>query len=141
MCIDADNTVESHDGKFGSFRLSGQLSMVHADEYHSLLEQGRSLPTEAPPLPIKQLLPRLLGRQRCEPSSEVSSLAIQPSESRTPESLSTVRIDGLRHTLKPSGANNLCSLTQATDTTNIRLVFAAVKETILQNALKDSGIL
>ena len=30
---------------------------------------------------------------------------------------------------------------QATDTTNIRLVFAAVKETILQNALKDSGIL
>lgn len=35
----------------------------------------------------------------------------------------------------------VCSLTQATDTTNIRLVFAAVKETILQNALKDSGIL
>ena len=33
------------------------------------------------------------------------------------------------------------SLTQATDTGNIRLVFAAVKETILQNALKDSGIL
>ncbi|KAF9521784.1 heterotrimeric G-protein alpha subunit, GPA3-like protein [Crepidotus variabilis] len=32
-------------------------------------------------------------------------------------------------------------LTQATDTNNIRLVFAAVKETILQNALKDSGIL
>ena len=33
------------------------------------------------------------------------------------------------------------SLTQATDTSNVRLVFAAVKETILQNALKDSGIL
>jgi guanine nucleotide-binding protein subunit alpha len=32
-------------------------------------------------------------------------------------------------------------LTQATDTSNIRLVFLAVKETILQNALKDSGIL
>ncbi|KAJ7822052.1 guanine nucleotide-binding protein alpha-3 subunit [Mycena leptocephala] len=32
-------------------------------------------------------------------------------------------------------------ITQATDTKNIRLVFAAVKETILQNALKDSGIL
>jgi guanine nucleotide-binding protein subunit alpha len=32
-------------------------------------------------------------------------------------------------------------LTQATDTSNIRLVFAAVKETILQNALRDSGIL
>jgi guanine nucleotide-binding protein G(i) subunit alpha len=36
---------------------------------------------------------------------------------------------------------DVCSLTQATDTGNIRLVFAAVKETILQNALKDSGIL
>ena len=35
----------------------------------------------------------------------------------------------------------LYSLTQATDTGNIRLVFAAVKETILQNALKDYGIL
>lgn len=35
----------------------------------------------------------------------------------------------------------LYSLTQATDTSNIRLVFAAVKETILQNALKESGIL
>ncbi|KAF4126864.1 guanine nucleotide-binding protein G(i) subunit alpha [Geosmithia morbida] len=32
-------------------------------------------------------------------------------------------------------------LTQATDTSNVRLVFAAVKETILNNALKDSGIL
>ncbi|BGP36808.1 Guanine nucleotide-binding protein alpha-2 subunit [Rhodotorula kratochvilovae] len=32
-------------------------------------------------------------------------------------------------------------LTQATDTSNIRLVFAAVKETLLQNALRDSGIL
>ncbi|KAI8371639.1 guanine nucleotide binding protein, alpha subunit [Radiomyces spectabilis] len=32
-------------------------------------------------------------------------------------------------------------LTQATDTSNIRLVFTAIKETILQNALKDSGIL
>lgn len=33
------------------------------------------------------------------------------------------------------------SLTQATDTSNVRLVFAAVKETILQNALKDYGVL
>ncbi|KAJ1737526.1 Guanine nucleotide-binding protein alpha-2 subunit [Coemansia sp. RSA 1939] len=32
-------------------------------------------------------------------------------------------------------------LTQATDTSNIRLVFAAVRETLLQNALKESGIL
>ncbi|TRM64273.1 heterotrimeric G protein alpha subunit C [Schizophyllum amplum] len=32
-------------------------------------------------------------------------------------------------------------LTQATDTKNVRHVFAAVKETILHNALRDSGIL
>lgn len=32
-------------------------------------------------------------------------------------------------------------ITQATDTSNIRLVFITVKETILQNALKESGIL
>ncbi|KAI9310991.1 G protein alpha subunit [Dichotomocladium elegans] len=32
-------------------------------------------------------------------------------------------------------------ITQATDTSNIRLVFSAVAETILRNALKDSGIM
>ena len=32
-------------------------------------------------------------------------------------------------------------LTRATDTSNIRLVFAAVKETLLQNSLRDSGII
>lgn len=32
-------------------------------------------------------------------------------------------------------------LTQATDTTNIRLVFVAVRETILKNALEDIGVL
>ncbi|KAH9175722.1 G-protein alpha subunit [Lactarius sanguifluus] len=32
-------------------------------------------------------------------------------------------------------------ITQATDTSNIRLVFAAVKETILQNSIKESSII
>jgi guanine nucleotide-binding protein G(i) subunit alpha len=41
-----------------------------------------------------------------------------------------------------SGLNIYPHLTQATDTSNIRLVLAAVKETLLQNfALRDSGIL
>ncbi|KAJ7500098.1 hypothetical protein FB451DRAFT_1016531, partial [Mycena latifolia] len=39
------------------------------------------------------------------------------------------------------GRSLLSAATQATNTKNIRLVFAAVKEPILQNALKDSGIL
>ncbi|SCU94204.1 LANO_0E06040g1_1 [Lachancea nothofagi CBS 11611] len=32
-------------------------------------------------------------------------------------------------------------VTQATDTSNIELVFAAIKETILENSLRDSGVL
>ncbi|ODQ65400.1 G-alpha-domain-containing protein [Nadsonia fulvescens var. elongata DSM 6958] len=39
------------------------------------------------------------------------------------------------------GLNIYPHLTQATDTSNIKLVLATVKETILQNALRDSGIL
>ncbi|KAK9465106.1 guanine nucleotide binding protein, alpha subunit [Lipomyces arxii] len=43
--------------------------------------------------------------------------------------------------LNRSGLNIYPHLTQATNTSNIRLVFAAVEETILQNSLKDSGII
>ncbi|CCD26941.1 guanine nucleotide-binding protein subunit alpha NDAI_0J00490 [Naumovozyma dairenensis CBS 421] len=32
-------------------------------------------------------------------------------------------------------------VTQATDTSNVKLVFAAIKETILENSLKDTGVL
>lgn len=39
------------------------------------------------------------------------------------------------------GLNIYPHVTQATDTSNIELVFAAVKETILENSLRDSGIL
>jgi guanine nucleotide-binding protein subunit alpha len=67
-------------------------------------------------------------------------MAIQPSKSSTSEPLSPVSLSVLWRHLHASDPS-FSSLTQATDTTNIRLVFAAVKETILQNALKDSGIL
>lgn len=40
-----------------------------------------------------------------------------------------------------SGLNIYPHVTQATDTSNIELVFAAVKETILENSLRDSGLL
>lgn len=40
-----------------------------------------------------------------------------------------------------SGLNIYPHVTQATDTSNIQLVFAAVKETILENSLRDSGII
>lgn len=43
--------------------------------------------------------------------------------------------------LNRSGLNIYPHVTQATDTSNIQLVFAAVSETILENSLRDSGIL
>ncbi|KAK9448788.1 guanine nucleotide binding protein, alpha subunit [Limtongia smithiae] len=43
--------------------------------------------------------------------------------------------------LNRSGLKIYPHLTQATNTNNIRLVMAAVEETILQNSLKDSGII
>lgn len=44
--IEANWVSESNDGEFSSFRLGGQLEMVHAHEYHLVLEQSRSLPTK-----------------------------------------------------------------------------------------------
>jgi len=38
-------------------------------------------------------------------------------------------------------ADGSLSLTQATDTGKIKLVFAAIKETILSNSLKEAGVL
>ena len=40
-----------------------------------------------------------------------------------------------------SGLNIYPHVTQATDTSNIQLVMAAVKETIMENTLKDSGLI
>jgi hypothetical protein len=34
------NLAESYDGEFGSLRLRGQLSVVHADKYHPFPEQS-----------------------------------------------------------------------------------------------------
>ncbi|EIF48130.1 guanine nucleotide-binding protein alpha-3 subunit [Brettanomyces bruxellensis AWRI1499] len=43
--------------------------------------------------------------------------------------------------LNRANLNLVPYVTQATDTNNIKLAFAVVKETILHNALMDSGIL
>jgi len=65
-------------------------------------------------------------------------MEIYAGEPREVEHLPSVRLFSFSHT---SHTDQDTSLTQATDTGNVRLVFAAVKETILQNALRDSGIL
>ena len=64
-------------------------------------------------------------------------MEVHANKSGAIECLPTVRYVSFASRLHLTGY----SLTQATDTTNIRLVFAAVKETMLKNALKDSNIL
>ena len=129
--------AEPNDGVTRAVRLCCQLEMVHADEHHPLSQQSRSLQREARSLASWELLSRLFRRQRRQQSCQVSPVAVQPSQQSPIESLSSVSVYWSQECRKLTSN----SLTQATDTTNIRLVFAAVKETILQNALKDSGIL
>lgn len=94
----------------------------------------------------REVLPRVHGRRRYQQGGEIHPLEIHAGEPRPTKRLSTVRFLP-SHTYRDtreadsSHGHHHYSLTQATDTSNIRLVFAAVKETILQNALKDSGIL
>ena len=65
-------------------------------------------------------------------------MEVHAGEPRKAEHLPSVRLFASSHSRR---TDQDASLTQATDTGNVRLVFAAVKETILQNALRDSGIL
>lgn len=145
VCIAARRIVflyslhsESYDGITCSLRLRRQLEMVYENLHRPVLEQGRSVPSEATQVTARELLPGLFWRQRRQPSSQISPLEIQPGQPGKPESLSSVSIVDSQQDVR---LLTTLSLTQATDTSNIRLVFAAVKETILQNALKDSGIL
>jgi hypothetical protein len=68
-------------------------------------------------------------------------MEIHAGKSGTPKRVPTVRDKLVVACVDHADVFLSYSLTQATDTGNIRLVFAAVKATILQNALKDSGIL
>lgn len=131
---------EPNDGEFTAFRLSSQLKVVHAHQYHFVPQQGRYLQAKAEPVTTGQLLSRLLRWKRCQQGSQIPTLAVQPGQPSTLKLVSSVSSFPCRHDeLYEILTQN--SLTQATDTSNIRLVFAAVKETILNNALKDSGIL
>jgi guanine nucleotide-binding protein G(i) subunit alpha len=136
-CSLCSSHLEPNDGKSGAIRFRGQLKMVHADEYHPLSQQSRSLQAEAGTITAEQLLPGLLGWKRHQPSIKIPALAVQSGQPRTSKFIPSVCI--LFSDLELY--TDVSSLTQATDTSNIRLVFAAVKETILQNALRDSGIL
>ena len=66
--------------------------MVHADQYHPLPEQGRFVPSQAGPVTAREILSRLLGRQRRQPCRQIPALALQPGQPSAPQPLSSVRI-------------------------------------------------
>lgn len=72
----SDGHLEPDDGEPGALRFRCQLTVVHEDEHYPLPEQGRSLQGEAGKVTFGQLLPRLLGRQRCQSGRQVSTLAV-----------------------------------------------------------------
>lgn len=82
--------LESHDGKFGALRLGRQLPVVHENKHHPLPEQGRSVQSQARSIAVGELFSRLLGRQRCESSGQVSPVEIQSGQPRASKSLPSV---------------------------------------------------
>jgi len=72
--------LEPNDGKLSLVRLSSQLAVVHEDKYNLILEQGRSLQTEASQVASQQLFPWLFGRQRCQSRSQIPVMEIQPGQ-------------------------------------------------------------
>lgn len=82
--------TEPHDGKFGPFRLSRQLEMVHENIHHPFPQQGRSVQAKAGQVAAVQLLPRLLGWKRRESRGKVPALEIQPGQQGTSQSISSV---------------------------------------------------
>jgi hypothetical protein len=88
----ADLLPESYDGKFGLIRFRCEFKVVHANKYHSLPQQSRSLSTEVGTLASEQLFPRLFRWKRYQPSVQIPSLAVQSSEPGPPEPISTVSL-------------------------------------------------
>ena len=120
--------------------------MVLEDVHHLVPEQGRRLQEQAAEGAVEEVLPRIHWRLGCEQGCQVHPLAVHAGEQGAVKCIPSVSTNYLpgytdHSQLLMFRPVTTISVTQATDTGNIRLVFAAVKETILQNALKDSGIL
>jgi hypothetical protein len=152
--------AESHGRVSRSLRVRHQLTVVLAHFDHSFPEQDRCIQGQAPqgipglsfpppfclcspcvpsgsPRPIFSRVHRRLGRQQ---GCQIYPLAIYAGEPCTTKRVPPVRSFLVSFSNFVANVHG-CSITQATDTSNIRLVFITVRETILQNALKESGIL
>ena len=68
--------LEPNDGKFNTIRFGCQFKMVHANEYHSVPEQGGSVQTKARQVTAQQVFSRLFGWERYQQSIEVLAMAI-----------------------------------------------------------------
>jgi hypothetical protein len=88
---------EPNDGESTAFRLSGQLKVVHAHQYHFVPQQGGYLQAKVEPVATGQLLPRLLRWKRCQQGSQISTLAIQPGQPSTFKLVSPVSSSSCRH--------------------------------------------
>ena len=113
------------------------------DFLDSFLEQDRRVQEQAPKSTSRTILFRVHQGARHQQGGKVHLVAVHAGKPGTIKRVPAVSLSLLVVLIRRFMVyrSPVCSLTQATDTSNIRLVFAAVKETILQNALKDSGIL
>jgi hypothetical protein len=84
------SNLEPDDGELSLVRFRCQQSLVCADQYNPLPEQGGSVQSEAGPEPTVQLLSRLFRRKRCQPCGQISPMEIQPGQSCPPQPLSAV---------------------------------------------------
>ena len=132
-----------------------QLEVFPGDIYHLVLQQDQCLREEAvegecsslwsgsladinAADPIGEVLSRVHHWAQSQQSHQVHPLAVHAGEQGKTECIPAV---SKQSSYVPLNANYLCSLTQATEMMNIRLVFTAVEETILWHAVMDSGIL
>ena len=98
----------------------------------------RSILTSCPD-PVIELLPGIRRGTGCTEGGQIYPLEVHPREPREAQHIPSVST--YKFHLFEFLADRSLSLTQATDTGKIKLVFAAIKETILSNSLKEAGVL
>ncbi len=91
------------------------------------------------PDPVIELLPGICWWAGCTEGGQIYPLEVYPREPREAQHIPSVST--YNFAFSNFRVDRSLSLTQATDTGKIKLVFAAIKETILSNSLKEAGVL